>query len=65
MMRVRRNKERPMKILLSRFARDARGATAIEYALISMLIALAIVTALTYIGTQLSSQFSEVGNALK
>jgi len=54
-----------MKTVFQKFAYDRSGATAIEYALISMLLALAIVTALTYLGTQLSSEFSEVGNALK
>ena len=47
------------------FLADDAGATAIEYALISSLIALALVTALTALGTQLSGEFSEVSAALK
>jgi pilus assembly protein Flp/PilA len=48
-----------------RFLADDSGATAIEYALISSLIAVFIIAALHNLGTKLSSEFSEVGNALK
>ncbi len=44
---------------------DDAGATAIEYALMSSLIALAIVVALSALGSQLSNEFSEVSGALK
>ena len=47
------------------FFSDERGATAIEYALIASLIAVAIVGALTALGTGLSSEFSEVSGYLK
>ena len=47
------------------FIADESGATAIEYALIASLMALALVTVLTTLGTRLSSQFSEVSSALK
>ena len=47
------------------FASDEAGATAIEYALIASLIAIALVTILTNLGTRLSSEFSEVSSALK
>lgn len=40
------------------------GATAIEYGLIAALIAVVIITAVTGIGTNLSSKFGEVKNAL-
>jgi pilus assembly protein Flp/PilA len=50
---------------LKLFAGDDRGATAIEYALISSLLALALVTALTQLGTRLSQEFSQVSAALK
>ena len=52
-------------ISLKRFHADEAGATAIEYALISSLIALALVAALTALGSQLSGEFSEVSAALK
>jgi len=47
------------------FLADASGATAIEYALLSSLIAVFIIAALSALGTKLSSEFAEVGNALK
>jgi pilus assembly protein Flp/PilA len=47
------------------FAVDQSGATAIEYALIASLIAVALVTILNSLGTRLSQEFSEVSSALK
>jgi len=47
------------------FLADEAGATAIEYALIASLIAIALVTVLTNLGTQLSAEFSEVSSSLK
>ena len=47
------------------FIRDDSGATAIEYALIASLIAVAIITAVQTVGTKVSTVFSEVGGALK
>lgn len=47
------------------FVDDERGATAIEYALIASLIAVFIIGALSVLGTSLSSEFAEVGAALK
>jgi pilus assembly protein Flp/PilA len=49
----------------TKFFNDEAGATAIEYALIASLIAIALVTILTNLGTQLSAEFSEVSSALK
>jgi pilus assembly protein Flp/PilA len=46
--------------LISRFVRDESGATAIEYGLIAALIAVVIITAVTAVGTALSSTFSTV-----
>lgn len=50
--------------IFSRFVKDERGATAIEYALIASLIAVAIITAVTTVGTKISTVFTEVGNSL-
>jgi pilus assembly protein Flp/PilA len=50
---------------LRMFLSDETGATAIEYALIASLIAVVIVTAVALVGTQVSTVFGEVGNALK
>ena len=47
------------------FALDNQGATAIEYALIASLIAIALVTILNNLGARLSKEFSEVSSALK
>ena len=47
------------------FVKDDSGATAIEYALLSSLIALALVTILTNLGTRLSTEFSTISGALK
>jgi len=43
---------------------DESGATAIEYGLIAALIAVAIVTAVTSVGTNLKSLFSNVNTKL-
>lgn len=53
-----------MSRFAKRFIRDQRGATAIEYALIAGLIAIAIVTSVTMLGTRLSTKFTAVGNTL-
>ena len=54
-----------MIMSLRRFAADEAGATAIEYALIGSLIAVALVTILTNLGTRLSTEFSTISGALK
>ena len=43
---------------------DDKGATAIEYGLIAALIAVAIITAVTSVGTSLSGTFNNVSNAV-
>jgi pilus assembly protein Flp/PilA len=50
---------------LKSFATNESGATAIEYALIASLIAVALVTVLTNLGKGLSTEFSEVSGVLK
>jgi pilus assembly protein Flp/PilA len=47
------------------FLGDETGVTAIEYALIASLIAVFIIVAVQYVGTQVSTVFTEVGNSLK
>jgi len=51
-------------VTLRRFIRNEDGATAIEYALIASLIAVAIITAVSTVGGKVSTVFSEVGNSL-
>ena len=53
-----------MFAIFSRFAHDDSGATAIEYGLIAGLIAVVIVTAVTTVGTKLTTSFNKIGNAL-
>jgi pilus assembly protein Flp/PilA len=53
-----------MKTLFTRFANDESGATAIEYGLISALIAVVIITAVTTVGTNLQATFNTVATKL-
>lgn len=54
-----------MKNLIARFANDESGATAIEYGLIAGLIAVAIITAATALGTDLGALFTRISGKLK
>ncbi|MBB5047364.1 pilus assembly protein Flp/PilA [Rhodopseudomonas rhenobacensis] len=54
-----------MKNIVARFLKDESGATAIEYGLIAAGIALAIITAVNTVGTNLTGKFTSVGSALK
>jgi pilus assembly protein Flp/PilA len=56
--------ENPMT-RIQNFLGDESGVTAIEYALIASLIAVFIIVAVQYVGTQVSTVFTEVGNSLK
>jgi pilus assembly protein Flp/PilA len=49
----------------ARLLRNEDGAVAIEYALIAVIITVAIVAALTSIGNHLGNIFSDVGNNLQ
>ena len=53
-----------MNTLISRFAKDESGATAIEYGLIATLIGVAIITAATTLGTKLNGTFQYIANQL-
>jgi pilus assembly protein Flp/PilA len=53
-----------MKNLVSRFVKDESGATAIEYGLIAAGIAIAIITAVQGVGTQLSTNFETITTKL-
>ncbi|MEI9993597.1 MAG: Flp family type IVb pilin [Rhizomicrobium sp.] len=48
---------------LSRLAADASGATAIEYAMIASIISIVIFTAVSAIGTSLTTFFQNLSNA--
>jgi pilus assembly protein Flp/PilA len=47
-----------MRPLLRRFACDERATTSIEYAFLALLIAVAIVAALTALGTKLGESYN-------
>ena len=53
-----------MTKFISRFAKDESGATAIEYGLIAALIAVALITILGTLGTNLNNTFKEVSDKL-
>lgn len=50
---------------INKLVRDEEGATAIEYGLIAALIAVALITALQSLGTNLSNTFSSVSTGLE
>ena len=50
--------------VLKNFARDKRGATAIEYGLMASLIALVIIVALTGYFNNVGNKFNRIGAAL-
>jgi pilus assembly protein Flp/PilA len=58
-------KEPTMKALVTHFARDESGATAIEYGLIATCIAIAIIAAVKGVGTNLNSTFNNVSTNLR
>jgi pilus assembly protein Flp/PilA len=62
---ARRKKDMNMRAECTNFIRDERAATAIEYGLIAALIAVATISILTNLGSQMSTVFSEVSAATK
>ena len=50
---------------IARFFANEDGATAIEYGLIAALIAVVVIGAVTAVGTNLSSTFTNVSTAVK
>jgi pilus assembly protein Flp/PilA len=53
-----------MRNLVNRLRRDEKGVTALEYGLIAALIAVVIITAVSFLGTSVSKTFSTIGNAI-
>ncbi|MFO1186475.1 MAG: Flp family type IVb pilin [Alphaproteobacteria bacterium] len=53
-----------MNKFFARFVKDESGVTAMEYGMIAALIAVAILTALGTIGTQLNTTFTKIGTSL-
>lgn len=54
-----------MRTQLLKFMSNEAGATAIEYALMGSLLAVALIIVLTSLGTRVSTEFSEVSGVLK
>jgi pilus assembly protein Flp/PilA len=52
------------RLIIYQTAEDSSGVTAIEYALIAALIAVAAIAAFTLVGTDLSNTFTSVANQL-
>jgi len=50
--------------MVSSIAEDSCGVTAIEYALIAALIAIAAIAAFSLVGTDLSNTFSSIASQL-
>ncbi len=50
---------------LNKLRRDTRGATAVEYAMIVGLVAIATIGTLTTLGTNLSGMFERISNSLQ
>src|SRR4029450_1539274 len=57
--------EQVMRNLICRFIKDDQGATAIEYGLIAAGIAVAIITVVGGVGTNLNTTFTSVQGALR
>jgi len=53
-----------LRALFTSLTKDESGVTAIEYALIAALIAVAAIAAFTLVGTNLSNTFSYVASQL-
>ena len=54
-----------MKALFMNYWRNESGATAIEYGLIAALIAVAIISGVSAVGSKLSTSFDTVQTSLK
>lgn len=54
-----------MMKIVGRFARSQSGATAVEYALICMCIALAIIVSVANVGTQLNNSYAGIAGGFK
>ena len=53
-----------MRKMIQKFLANESGATAIEYSLIAALIAVAIISGVTAVGTKLSTAFGAVSTGL-
>ncbi len=54
----------PHRFPIRRFLRDARGVTALEYTLITVIIGTVVLSGVDVIGTSLLTAFTNIGSAL-
>jgi pilus assembly protein Flp/PilA len=54
----------PLRTLCTRLVKNDAGVTAIEYALIAALIAVAAIAAFSLVGSSLSTTFTNIANSL-
>ena len=54
-----------MLFFLTRFAKDERGASAIEYAMLAALLALGIITSISVLGVETKNSFSVIANKIQ
>jgi len=66
MLKIGENKMsfQSLKSVFRKFGRDETGATAIEYGLIAGLIAVAIITAVSLLGSDLTDTFTTISTEL-
>ena len=53
-----------MRELITRFAKDEQGAALVEYGLLVGLIAVVCITAVTLLGNQINTVFTDITNDL-
>ena len=58
------DKELEMMHFFRKLGKNEKGATAIEYGLIAALIAVAIISSVTVVGSKLTGTFTNVSNGL-
>lgn len=51
--------------MIARFLRDERGTTAIEYGLIAVLLSVAIIAAVSAVGSEMSGMFGRIEGKVK
>ena len=54
-----------MRAFVLKLIREEEGVTAIEYGLLTALISVVIIAAVTTVGTNLNTMFTTIGNDLK
>jgi pilus assembly protein Flp/PilA len=61
---IRLTDELKMKKVVTRFAKDEFGVSAIEYGLIAALVSILCIAAMTTAGTQLKAVYTQIGHSL-